>query len=67
MWHSSVSVVSHRGDTPDQFVLRMEIVDTATTLVDTLEYVFKSDENLKTVASDIAVKIREKIASKRKL
>ncbi|HHT9122368.1 MAG TPA: caspase family protein [Candidatus Wunengus sp. YC63] len=55
------------GDTPDQFVLRMEIVDTATTLVDTLEYAFKSDENLKTVASDIAVKIREKIASKRKL
>ena len=43
-------------------------MDTATTLVDTLEYVFKSDENLKTVASDIAVvKIREKIASKRKL
>ena len=55
------------GDTQDQFVLRMEIVDTATTLVDTLEYVFKSDENLKTVASDIAVKIREKIAAKRKL
>ena len=45
----------------------MEIVDTATTLVDTLEYVFKRDENLKTVASDIAVKIREKIAAKRKL
>jgi len=55
------------GDTQDQFVLRMEIVDTATTLVDTLEYVFKRDENLKTVASDIAVKIREKIAAKRKL
>jgi len=55
------------GDTPDQFVLRMEVVDTATTLVDTLEYVFKSDENLKTVASDIAAKIREKIAAKRKL
>ena len=45
----------------------MEIVDTATTLVDTLEYAFKSDENLKTVASDIAAKIREKIAAKRKL
>jgi len=55
------------GDTPDQFVLRMEIVDTATTLIDTLEYAFKSDENLKTVASDVAVKIREKIAAKRKL
>ncbi|MDO8744268.1 MAG: PEGA domain-containing protein [Candidatus Brocadiaceae bacterium] len=55
------------GDTPDQFVLRMEIVDTATTLIDTLEYTFKSDDNLKTVASDIAVKIREKIAAKRKL
>ncbi len=55
------------GDAPDQFVLRMEIVDTATTLVDTLEYAFKSDENLKTVASDIAEKIREKIVAKRKL
>ncbi len=55
------------GDTPDQFVLRMEIVDTATTLVDTLEYAFKSDDNLKIVASDIAAKIREKIAAKRKL
>lgn len=55
------------GVSPDQFVLRMEIVDTATTLIDTLEYVFKSDENLKIVASDIAAKIREKIAAKRKL
>jgi len=55
------------GDTPDQFVLRMEIVDTATTLVDTLEYAFKSDDNLKIVASDVAAKIREKIAAKRKL
>lgn len=55
------------GDTQDQFVLRMEIVDTATTLVDTLEYAFKSDENLKTVASNVAAKIREKIAAKRKL
>ena len=56
-----------QGDTPDQFVLRMEIVDTATTLVDTLEHAFKSDENLKMVANDIAVKIRGKIAAKRKL
>lgn len=55
------------GDTPNQFVLRMEIVDTATTLVDTLEYAFKGVENLKTVAIDIAAKIREKIAAKRKL
>jgi len=54
------------GDTQDQFVLRMEIVDTATTLIDTLEYAFKSDD-LKTVARDIAAKIREKIAAKRKL
>ena len=56
-----------QGDTPDQFVLRMEIVDTATTLVDTLEHAFKSDENLKMVANDIAAKIRGKIAAKRKL
>ncbi len=55
------------GETPDQFVLRMEIVDTATTLVDTLEHSFKGDENFKTVASDVAGKIREKIAAKRKL
>ena len=55
------------GDAPDQFVLRMEIVDTATTLVDTLEYAFKSDDNLKAVASDVAAKIREKIAAKQKL
>ena len=55
------------SDTSDQFIFRMEIVDTATTLVDTLEYAFKSDENLKMVANDIAAKIREKIAAKRKL
>jgi len=55
------------GDAPDQFVLRMEIVDTATTLIDTLEHAFKSDENLKMVANDIAAKIRGKIAAKRKL
>src|SRR3990167_7454699 len=51
------------GDAPDQFVLRMEIVDTATTLIDTLEHAFKSDENLKMVANDIAAKIRGKIAA----
>lgn len=55
------------GDASDQLVLRMEIVDTATTLIDTLEYAFKSDENMKTVANDVAVKIREKIVAKRKL
>jgi hypothetical protein len=55
------------GDASDQLVLRMEIVDTATTLIDTLEYAFKSDENMKIVATDVAVKIREKIVAKRKL
>ena len=55
------------GDTPDHFVLRMEIVDTATTLIDTLEHAFKSGENLKMVANNIAAKIRGKIAAKRKL
>ena len=55
------------GDTSDKLVLRMEIVDTATTLIDTLEYAFKTEENLRTVASAVAVKIREKITTKRKL
>jgi len=55
------------GDTSDKLVLRMEIVDTATTLIDTLEYAFKTDESPRTVASNIAVKIREKITTKRKL
>lgn len=55
------------GDEPDEFVLRMEIVDTATTLVDTLEHTFVNGDHFKKVAGDIAVKIRERIAAKRKL
>jgi|GEM_PF-4141799 len=55
------------GDAPGQFVLRMEVVDTATTQVDTLECGFKGDDDQKTVAQDVAAKIREKIAAKRKL
>ena len=45
----------------------MEIIDTATTLVDTLEYTFSVNDNQKAVAGDIAVKIREKIVGKQKL
>ncbi len=56
-----------QGDTSGNFILRMEIVNTATTLIDTLEHTFKSDDNLKSVASDVATKIREKITAKRKL
>lgn len=55
------------GDTPDQRILRMEVVDTATTLMNTFERVFQTDENLRTVANDIAAKIREKVTAKRKL
>ena len=55
------------GDAPDALVLRMEVVDTATTLVDTIEHTFSVGDNFKNVAGDIAVKIREKIAAKRKL
>ncbi|MDN3514811.1 MAG: caspase family protein [Candidatus Brocadia sp.] len=55
------------GETPDQLILRMEIVDTATTLIDTLEHPFNRNDNLKTVASAVAGKIRERIAAKRKL
>lgn len=55
------------GDASDQLVFRMEIIDTATTLVDTLEYTFSVNDNQKAVAGDIALKIREKIAGKRKL
>ncbi len=56
-----------QGDTSGSFILRMEIVNTATTLIDTLEHTFKSEDNLKSVASDVATKIREKITAKRKL
>lgn len=55
------------GDTPDELVLRMEIVETATTLIDTIEHTFANGDNFKNVAGDIAVKIRERIAAKRKL
>lgn len=56
-----------QGDTPNELVLRMEIVDTATTLIDTIECVFVSDENQRMVADNVAGKIREKISAKRKL
>ncbi|MBM4056354.1 MAG: hypothetical protein FJ264_17115 [Planctomycetes bacterium] len=55
------------GNTSDQLTLRMEIVDTATTLIDTIEHTFKGDENMKGVAGDIAIKIRDKINAKRRL
>lgn len=55
------------GDTPEELVLRMEIVDTATTLIDTIEHAFAAGDNVKNVAGDIAVKIRDRIAVKRKL
>ena len=45
----------------------MEIVDTATTLIDTIEHAFAAGDNVKNVAGNIAVKIRERIAAKRKL
>ncbi|MFO0794522.1 MAG: caspase family protein [Candidatus Brocadiaceae bacterium] len=56
-----------QADTSGNFILRMEIVNTATTLIDTLEHTFKSDDNLKSIASDVATKIREKITAKGKL
>jgi hypothetical protein len=56
-----------QGDTSEKLILRMEVVDTATTLIDTFERTFQSDESLGIVANDVAAKIREKIAAKRKL
>ncbi|MCF6156253.1 MAG: PEGA domain-containing protein [Candidatus Brocadia sp.] len=56
-----------QGNTSDEFILRMEVVDTATTLIDTFERAFQGEENLRIVANDVAAKIREKIAGKRKL
>lgn len=56
-----------QGNTSDEFILRMEVVDTATTLTNTFEHAFQGEENLRIVANDVAVKIREKIAAKRKL
>ncbi|MCF6149470.1 MAG: PEGA domain-containing protein [Candidatus Kuenenia sp.] len=55
------------GDSPEQLTLRMEIVDTATTQVDTLEHVFNTEDNFRAIASTVASKIREKISTKRKL
>ncbi len=54
------------GSEPGQLVLRMEIVNTATTLIDTLEYAFKSDDDLRTVANNVAVKMRGKIIARQK-
>lgn len=55
------------GDTPDQLILRMEIVDTATTQVDTFEHVFNTEDNFRAVAGAVSSIIREKISAKRKL
>lgn len=55
------------GESPGKLNLRMEIVDTSTTLIDTFEHSFQSNENLKTVAGDIAKKINERIVARRKL
>jgi len=51
----------------DDLILRMEIVDTATTLIDTVECSFKADDITLANAKNIAAKIRGKIAEKRKL
>jgi len=50
-----------QGEKPDQIMVRIEIVDTATTLINTLERTFQREENLGAVAHDIAAKIRAKI------
>ena len=54
------------GEGPDHRIVRIEVVDTATTLIDTLERTFRSEENLGAVAHDIAAKMKEKIVAKRK-
>lgn len=54
------------GEGQDQRMIRIEVVDTATTLIDVFEHPFRSEENLGTVAHDIAAKMREKIVAKRK-
>lgn len=51
----------------DDLILRLEIIETATTLVDTVEYSFKSNDISMANAKIIASKIKEKIAEKRKL
>ncbi len=50
----------------DKFILRMEIVDTATTRIDTIEFTFKPEDVSVANAKNIASLIREKIAGKRK-
>jgi len=54
------------GEGQDQRIIRIEVVDTATTLIDTLERAFRSEENLGAVAHDLAAKMREKIIANRK-
>ncbi|MGR3320195.1 MAG: caspase family protein [Candidatus Anammoxibacter sp.] len=51
----------------DDLILRLEIVETATTLVETIELNFKSKDISLANAKNIASKIKEKIAKKRKL
>lgn len=51
----------------DDIILRMEIVETATTLVDTIEHSFKSGDISSATAKEIAMKIKDRIAKKRKL
>lgn len=58
--------VVYPGEAPDERLVRIELVDTATTLIDTLECAFRSEENLGDVARDIAAKMRAKIVAKRK-
>lgn len=55
------------GKTPDQHIVRIELVDTATTLIDTLECAFRSEENPVAVARDIAAKMKAKIVVKKKM
>ncbi|MGR3177777.1 MAG: caspase family protein, partial [Candidatus Anammoxibacter sp.] len=51
----------------DDLILRLEIVETATTLIDTIEYSLKSKGSSLANAKSIASMIRGKIAKKRKL
>lgn len=51
----------------DDLILRMEIVETATTLIDTIEYNLKSGDISPSAAQDIAMKIKENLAKKRKM
>lgn len=51
----------------NNLILRIEVVETATTLVDTVECSFDADDVSLANARSIAAKIKEKIARKRKL